>query len=148
MKAVKKLISDLFSVEMLMYILFGIGTALIDNLTEIFLYNTLKFRSHALLVVTANTVSFLLSVIFAFVTNKKFVFKTKSESRHHLRMEALKFFLARMLTFIMSLFGMIVLVDKLSLNNEISKFVVSVGVVILNYFFSKLIIFKDKENKE
>lgn len=148
MKAVKKLISDLFSVEMLMYILFGIGTALIDNLTEIFLYNTLRFRSHSLLVVTANTVSFLLSVIFAFVTNKKFVFKTKSESRHHLRMEALKFFSARTLTFIMSLVGMVVLVDKLSLNNEISKFVVSVAVVILNYFFSKLIIFKDKENKE
>lgn len=148
MKSVKKLISDLFSVEMLMYILFGIGTALIDYFTEIFLYNTLRFHSHILLVITANTVSFVVSVIFAFVTNKKFVFKSKSQSRRHLKMEALKFFVSRTSTFVLGLFGMVLLVDKLSMNNEFSKILVSAVVIVLNYVFCKLLVFKGEKEKE
>lgn len=147
MKAIKALIADLFSVEMLMYILFGVGTAAIDYFTETFLYKTLTIPSHSEVVIVANTVSFILSVTFAFFTNKYFVFKSKSTNRRHMRNEALKFFFARLLTFSISIVGMVILVDSLSFNNDISKIIVSVVVIVLNYILSKLLIFKKQPDE-
>lgn len=141
MKTIKLILNDLFSIEMLLYILFGAGTAAIDFFTEIFLYKILKFNSNTAVVVTANCVSFILSVAFAFVTNKLFVFKSKSATHRELRIEALKFFVARLMTFSISLVGMVVLVDSLGFENNLSKISVSIVVVIINYIFSKLIIF-------
>lgn len=152
MKAVtKKLISDVFSMEMLLYMLFGAGTAAIDIFTAKIFYDTLS-RAAVLKastnVVIANTVSFILSVTFAFFTNKYFVFKSKSENSRHMRKEALKFFFSRFLTFTLSLFGMVILVDSFSIDHDISKIIVSVVVIILNYVFSKLLIFKTNSNTE
>ena len=152
MKAVtKKLISDVFSMEMLLYMLFGAGTAAIDIFTAKILYDTLS-RAAVLKasanVVIANTVSFILSVTFAFFTNKYFVFKSKSENSRHMRKEAIKFFFSRFLTFSLSLFGMVILVDSFSIDHDISKIIVSVVVIILNYVFSKLLIFKTNSNTE
>ena len=149
--AAKKLVSDLFSVEMLLYMLFGVGTAAIDFFTAKVLYDLLS--GAAVLkspsdVVAANTVSFILSVTFAFFTNKFFVFKSKSESSRHMGKEALKFFIARFLTFGLSLVGMVILVDSFSFDHDLSKIIVSVIVIILNYIFSKLIIFKTNDNAE
>lgn len=144
----KKFADELFSREMLMYMLFGVGTAAIDYFSEIFFYNHLTFSTNSAVVVTANTLSFVLSVTFAFVTNKLFVFKSKSGSGHELRVEALKFFSARSLTFLLSLIGMVLFVDTLSLGNEISKILVSIGVVIINYVFSKCLIFTDRDESD
>lgn len=132
--------------EMLLYIFFGVGTAAIDYITEIFLYNTLPFHDHTLIVITANSVSFVLSVIFAFVTNKRYVFKSKSQSGRELRKEVLRFFLARFFSFSFSLVGMVILVDNFGVKNEISKIALSVFVVILNYLFSKLLIFPSNDS--
>ncbi len=155
-KIIKTLAHDLFSTEMLLYIFFGAGTAIIDYVSEIILYQTLPFQSHATVVVAANCVSFILSVAFAFVTNKKFVFKSKKETRKELILEAVKFFATRSVSFIISLFGMVILVDSLGYSNALSKIGVSVFVVIFNYIFSKLLIFpnsrtdanKQKEKQE
>lgn len=144
--AAKKLVSDLFSVEMLLYMLFGVGTAAIDIFTAKFLYDSLSnavYLKSPFDVVIANTVSFIFSVTFAFFTNKFFVFKSKSESGGHMRKEALKFFIARFLTFGLSLFGIVVLVDTFSIDHDIAKIIVSVVVIVLNYIFSKLIIFNN-----
>ncbi|MBQ3969304.1 MAG: GtrA family protein, partial [Clostridia bacterium] len=94
-------------------------------------------------VVVANTISFILSVTFAFFTNKFFVFKSKSESSRHMRREALKFFIARFLTFSLSLVSMVVLVDKFLMDHDKAKLLVSIVVIVLNYIFSKLIVFKN-----
>lgn len=147
MNTLKSLVKDLFSMEMLLYILFGAGTAAIDYVTEILLYNTLPFDNHGAVVITANSVSFILSVAFAFVTNKRFVFKSKSKNRKDLRKEGLRFLLARFLSFSLSLVGMVILVDYLGYNNEISKIAISVFVVILNYLFSKLLVFPSNKGK-
>ncbi len=148
MRVAKILLKNLLSVEMLLYMLFGVGTFAIDYLTEILLYNTLPFSDHTLVVVVANCVSFVLSVTFAFVTNKRFVFRTKRETRKELRSEACKFFSTRIFTFILSLAGMILLVDNLHYDNDISKIAVTVVVIILNYLFSKLLIFQQTPEEE
>ena len=152
MKAVaKKLISDLFSVEMLLYMLFGAGTAAIDIFTAKILYDALsnaEVLKPSTNVIIANTVSFILSVTFAFFTNKFFVFKSKSENGRQMRKEAFKFFFARFFTFGLSLVGMVILVDSFSIDHDISKIIVSVVVIILNYILSKLIIFKTNNNAE
>ncbi len=141
LKLIKSLTRDLFSTEMLLYMFFGAGTAIIDYVSEIALYQTLPFKSHTAVVVAANCASFILSVTFAFITNKKYVFKSKTESRKALVAEVVKFFGTRFLSFIISLFGMVILVDSLGYSNALSKIGVSVFVVIFNYIFSKLIIF-------
>lgn len=148
MNTLKSLVKDLFSTEMLLYIFFGVGTAAIDYITEIFLYNVLPFHNHGAVVITANSVSFILSVTFAFVTNKRFVFKSKSESRRDLRKEGFRFFLTRFFSFSLSLIGMVILVDCLEYDNAISKIAVSVFVVILNYLFSKLLIFPSNNGND
>ena len=148
---VKKLISDLFSVEMLLYMLFGVGTAAIDIFTAKVLYDTLSrsaFLKPSNNVVIANTASFILSVTFAFFTNKFFVFKSKSQNSRHIRKEAFKFFFARFLTFGLSLFGMVILVDSFTFDHDVAKIIVSIVVIILNYVFSKLIVFKADNNSE
>lgn len=152
MKAVlKKLISDLFSVEMLLYMLFGAGTAAIDIFTAKLLYDSLSraaILQPSIDIVIANTVSFILSVTFAFFTNKFFVFKSKSESIRQMKREALRFFFSRFLTFSLSLVGMVVLVEKFTIDHDVAKIIVSVAVIILNYVFSKILIFKTNDNRE
>ncbi len=145
---VKTLLNDLFSVEMLLYMLFGAMTAAIDIFTAYYLYDMLK--SGVLVhppydVVTANTISFLLSVTFSFFTNKIFVFKSKSETRRQLRIEAAKFFIARLMTFGLSLVALVVCVNVFMIEHDLSKLMITVVVVILNYIFSKLIFFSPDE---
>ena len=74
--------------------------------------------------------------------------QSKSENSRHMRKEAIKFFFSRFLTFSLSLFGMVILVDSFSIDHDISKIIVSVVVIILNYVFSKLLIFKTNSNTE
>ena len=147
-KIVKYLVKDIFSTEMLLYMLFGVGTAAIDYFTEIALYNHLAFNSHVATVVTANSISFVLSVTFAFFTNKHFVFKSRTVNSRELCEEAFKFFSTRLLSFIVSLIFMVLLVDRLYIDNNVSKIIVSVFVVIANYLFSKFVIFPTASDNE
>lgn len=145
---VKALAKDIFSVEMLLYMLFGIGTAAIDYFVEVILYDALPFSSHTVVVISANSASFALSVLFAFWTNRKFVFKRKKSSKRAVAIEGAKFFISRLSTFALSLIGMLLLVDSLGLNNDVSKIAVTAVTIVLNYLFSKLIVFPKELEQE
>ncbi len=84
-----------------------------------------------------------MSVLFAFATNKIWVFESKSQGRELLQ-EMILFFSLRLLTGILDVIIMYVSVELLNWNDMMMKVLVNVLVIVLNYGASRLVIFKDR----
>lgn len=140
MDQLKKLWRFLTAPEMLSYLVFGVLTTLINVLLAGLLYDVLHWNLYL-----ANTLAWVVSVAFAFVTNKLFVFRSKSMAPAVLLRESMSFLGARLFSLGVDTLGMGLLVDLLHSNFWVSKIVMNVIVVILNYIFSKLLIFKQKK---
>jgi len=91
----------------------------------------------------SNTVAWILSVMFAFITNKIWVFKSKSFQNELVLRELITFVVSRLSTWLLETVIMFVGVDILKGYWLIAKVIASVLVVILNYVFSKLFIKKE-----
>lgn len=87
----------------------------------------------------ANVISWIISVLFAYITNRIFVFKSKSEN---IVLEIYQFFKYRIFSFLIEIFLMYVFVELINIDDMISKVIVQIIVIILNYVFSKLFVFK------
>ena len=87
----------------------------------------------------SNAMAWFLSVLFAYVTNRKYVFDSKN---NQIIKEAISFFGSRLATGIMDMMLMWFLVNFNIVNDVVAKVVVNVIVVILNYILSKLVVFK------
>ena len=98
-----------------------------------------------LLVLIATAFAWVVAVLFAYWTNRTFVFKSKIKDKAGIFKEFITFVSARVVTGIMELVIMFVMVDMLQIDDMISKFVCNVVVIVSNYIFSKLWIFKKKE---
>lgn len=95
----------------------------------------------------ASVIAWILSVIFAYVTNRMFVFHSTVTEKKAVLKEFFSFVSARIFSFLMELLLMYVMVDRLQINDLISKFVIGFVVIALNYIFSKLWIFKEKKKE-
>lgn len=124
--------------ELLNYMVYGVLTTLINILT----YQILSVAGVITLI--ANGIAWLLSVLFAYITNRKYVFDSHSENRIQ---ECLKFYGSRISTGILDMAGMWLLVDIFHFPGMVSKVGMNVIVIVLNYIFSKLFVFKDKEER-
>jgi putative flippase GtrA len=87
----------------------------------------------------ANVISWVISVLFAYVTNRIFVFKSKSEN---IILEIYQFFKYRVFSFLIEILLMYIFVELINIDDMISKVIVQVIVIVLNYVFSKLFVFK------
>ncbi len=132
--------------EIILYILFGGLTTLVNWAV----YTILVHYAH-IGITLSNAAAWIVSVIFAFITNKLWVFESKSTKRKLLVKEFASFIASRAFTGAMEIICVPLLV-KIGLNQTIfgiegawSKLIVSIAVVILNYVFSKLIVFKKKK---
>ena len=96
----------------------------------------------------ANTLSWVICVIFAYLTNRTFVFKSKVKGAKNILIEFKDFIAARVLTLVMENAILFVMIDLLTINNMIAKIVGQVVVIVSNYFLSKLWIFKNRKVKE
>lgn len=101
----------------------------------------------------SNVLSWLCTVIFAFVINKLWVFKSKSFNKKVLLPEFVKFFFSRLTTGIIELTALPFLM-KIGLNQSmfgidglLSKIIVSIVVIIINYILARLFVFKRFESK-
>ncbi len=90
----------------------------------------------------ANIIAWFLSVLFAYVTNKIWVFSSKTHGFTALIEEMSSFFFFRILSLIMDVFMMWLGISVLHANPVLTKIVDNVVVVVANYFFSKWYIFK------
>lgn len=91
----------------------------------------------------SNVISWIASVLFAYVFNRIFVFKSKNDN---IFVEIYQFFKYRIFSFLIEIFLMYVFVELINIDDMISKVIVQLIVVALNYIFSKLFVFKKKSN--
>lgn len=89
----------------------------------------------------ANIFSWICAVTFAYIANRNFVFKVKSQNRIK---EISSFVSCRIFTLFMDMTFMFLLVTLLRWNDKIAKLIVQIVVTIANYLFSKLIVFKNE----
>jgi len=122
--------------EIVDYFIFGVFATIANLVT----FNLCDLWFH-LPTWLSTSIAWLAAVIFAYFTNKVFVFHSKTHGIKELFREAGLFFGARALTYLIDLGGMILLVDILTLSGGFAKIVCNIIVLILNYVFSKLFIF-------
>ncbi|MBD5517866.1 MAG: GtrA family protein [Lachnospiraceae bacterium] len=94
----------------------------------------------------ATVLSWVLTVVFAYWTNRTFVFKSQNKDTGSVVKEFVSFIGARIATEVLELVLMYVMVDMLSINDKISKLVCQVLVILANYVLSKIWIFKDNSS--
>ncbi len=134
----EKLLSLLSKYKSLItYGIFGVLTTLIN----IGIY-TLCYQQIGIGNVVSNIIAWVVAVLFAFVTNKIWVFESKSLEPAVLVAEAVSFFGCRLATGVLDIVIMYVTVDMLALNSTIMKCISNVVVIIVNYVASKFVIFK------
>lgn len=124
--------------ESVSYIIFGVLTTLADWLTYTACW---KFGMDYRI---STVVSWAAAVMFAFVTNKLFVFQSWEFKPAYVWRELVSFVVCRAATGVFTLVAMIVMVDGLGWNEFLGKLMVSALSLVLNYIFSKLFIFKRK----
>ena len=125
--------------EVFNYLIFGVlGTILSLSVYFICVHTFLDAKIGWQLQ-TANIISWIVAIIFAYVTNRLFVFKSKSKKYFK---EMFSFFIARIITLLMDMFIMFLFVTVLKQDDTIFKLVSQIVVIVSNYIFSKLIVFK------
>ena len=119
------------------YLFFGICTTIINIISYYACTYMIGWT-----VVSSTVVSWLLAVSFAFITNKIWVFESKTWNKGSVIKEVLSFFLCRIMTGILDLIIMIVSVKILGWNDILMKAISNIAVIMLNYIASKLFIFR------
>ena len=125
-----------FSNEVIFYLVFGVLTTLVNIVVFMFLSNLLELGT-----VPANVISWFLSVLFAYFTNRKWVFKSKGDNVFK---EGVAFFSGRIFTGVLDTAVMFVSVDIMGWNNLLMKIVSNIVVIVLNYLISKFLVFRRK----
>lgn len=123
----------------ILYLFFGVCTTAVNIITY-YISAHIFFLS----VVLSTCLAWVISVIFAYITNKWWVFESKSLRLKAVIQEFLSFTGCRLFTGTCDLLIMFIFVDCWGVNDLIVKIASNVLVVISNYIFSKLIIFKRK----
>jgi len=132
--------------EGMRYLIFGALTTIVNILTyALFASIILKgLPSKEVIVNVSEIIAFIVALIFAYVTNKIYVFKSKVKTFKELIREMTSFTSCRIVTEIVSIL-MMNLAIWLNINDILMKVIANIVVIVLNFIFSKLIIFKKME---
>ena len=122
------------------YIFWGVVTTIIYYLSYLLLKIFLPYQ-------TANLINVVFIKILSYFTNKKFVFRTITNMKEQLK-EIMRYVVVRGTTGVIDYFGLIVLVEILTMDDRLGKIIMIVIVTILNYILGKLFVFKKKIQKE
>ncbi len=129
--------------EVINYLIFGGLTTVVSLVTKYILLFTILDASNGVQLQVAVVISWIVACTFAYITNRIWVFDSKSKE---IIKEVIKFFAARVITLGLEMFIMFVFVTLLGLNSDlwviIWTLVAQIVVVVANYIFSKLFIFK------
>ena len=123
--------------ELVAYLFAGVATTVVNYVAYF-----AATRALGMGVMAGTWTAWVIAVIFGYVVNKAFVFHTHCESMAALAKEAVSFFTMRLVSLGMETVLMFVTVELLGLNDLVMKLVTNIVVIIANYVFSKLFIFK------
>lgn len=136
----KALLNKFVNKETISYAVFGVLTTAVDYVFSYIFYYKLMLSE-----ITSNNIAWVIAVLFAYITNKLFVFDSKDVDLKTLLKEIISFAGARFVTLIITDIFLLIAAN-LSMDFMLAKLLISVVVIILNYFFSKLFIFNKKNN--
>lgn len=124
------------------YLFFGLCSTIINFISYYISYDMLKINN-----IASTFIAWILAVIFAFLTNKQFVFESKNWRTDILLKELKSFIGCRVLTGVIDIGFMYITVDIIKTNALIMKLVSNIIVTILNYIASKIVVFKTDNSK-
>ena len=127
--------------EIINYLIVGVLTTIVVVGIYYLLVFTILDPNKAMQLQIANIVSWIAGVAFAFGTNRKYVFKSKNKN---IAKEATSFVGSRIATLLMDMGIMFLSVTVFKMNDKIAKIISQVVVIVANYVFSKLFVFKQK----
>ena len=126
--------------EVILYLIFGVLTTLVSLFTYFVCVSFFLDTTKAMELQTANIIAWFVSVLFAYVTNRRYVFQSQGGIGH----EMVKFYLSRIGTLGMDMFLMHLLVTAGGIQDGIAKVIVQVFVIVANYILGKLLVFKEE----
>ena len=139
MEKIKELIKKVCTKEVILYVVFGVLTTVVSLVTYYICVGTFLNAENGIQLQIANIIAWIVSVAFAYITNRKFVFESTNKNKLG---EATKFVTSRIATLLMDMLIMFLGVTLLKLNDGIIKLVSQVIVIVANYVFSKIFVFK------
>lgn len=125
--------------DVIPYLVFGILTTIVNIVAYWLCAHPLHLG-----IMVSTVIAWVLSVLFAYVTNRKWVFHSEAAGVAIIR-EILSFYGARLATGLLDMLFMFIFAERIGLNDTVIKICSNVVVVILNYIFSKFLIFRHEE---
>ncbi|MBQ1478049.1 MAG: GtrA family protein [Erysipelotrichaceae bacterium] len=126
--------------EQISYLFFG-GCTFLVSMVTFYLFSKVMGMSETV----ANIPSNVIAILFAYITNKLFVFQKKNDDKQGLLKEFISFLGGRAVTFLLEELIIFVGVDLLHIDGMIVKLIAQVVVILGNYFISKFFVFKKSE---
>lgn len=136
MKKIKVVLKKFLTKEVILYIIFGIFTTIINFASFYIMVKIWGWEKNL-----SNFISITLAVILAYSTNKDLVFHSRAEGIKEKLKEFFKFIIGRVFTMVVEFFGGFILFQTI-IPEMISKFIITVVVIILNFLISKFFAFK------
>lgn len=134
--------------ELINYVIFGAFTSIVNLGIKYLLFFTILDASNAFELQLAIVISWIVAVLFAYFTNRKYVFNSNNKN---IFKELISFITGRLLTLLIEMFVMWFFVTLLKLNSDLQviifTLVAQVLVIVGNYIFSKLFVFKKEADK-
>ena len=133
MNNIKKLINK----EIILYVIFGVLTTIV-NLIAYYLFSNIININYLI----SNAIAWIISVVFAYITNKFFVFNSSYINKDVIIEEFIKFMNCRLISVLSEVVLLFLFVDLLLMNDIVAKLIIGVLVALINFIFSKVFIFK------
>lgn len=138
-----KFIKKFLTKEVILYVVFGLLTTLI-NIGSFYIMTAFFHWDNNL----ANNIAIVLAVLFAYITNKDLVFHSKAEGFSEKFIEFCKFILGRLVTMFIESVGGSLMFEYIPIPTIISKCLITIIVIILNFFISKFFAFKTTNDEK
>lgn len=141
-KKVLEIERKFLTIEVVLYIFFGVLTTIVNIGVFSILVSLFKNLDENI----ANIIAIVLAVLFAYFTNKDLVFASQASNFKEKFQEFVKFMIGRAFTMVVEMLGFYLLFNMLNWNKFISKCLITILVIILNFFISKFFAFKTKKD--
>lgn len=125
--------------ELILYVFFGGLTTVVNFVSYAVFAKMLGVDE-----ITSTVIAFVLSVIFAYLTNRKWVFQSRASGWRAIGYEVATFFGGRIFSGLLDVLIMYVFVTRLGFYDLLIKILSNILVIILNFIISKLIVFRKK----
>lgn len=124
------------------YLFWG-GVAFVLSMVLFYIFANMMMMDEQI----ANVITWIICVIFTYITNRTFVFKSKTSGVKAVTKEFVDFTSARLATLVLENVVLFICIDLLLWHNMVAKLIGQFLVIVSNYVLSKLWIFKKKDNK-